>query len=553
MILYVGASLYHILCFCIHRLMYHPDEKALLVIGNNIFSKSGMKELKQDIIKSGIFSQIEILEFIEGAYHNPYHLKESSSEETVRQHIDYSVQWTEDWLRRKKIDLNDYTEFNSAIDHRHLGMYLLAKNIPYQYFEDGNGLLSREQVQRRFHKKAQYASYAITEQLHALGRNPCVTKKYANFSAQLPGFYDEKAEDFSVKELFPKLGQEEQQKIFTLFHSPKIEIDSSIKTTLFLTRYVRYMQESTIENHHYMTAWLLDIFARDSQVVIKTHPRDFSGRYKELFPDAFVLDKQFPSELLPFVFPEKFDRIITIGSTAIDALQEETREMIKMDIDFESQVPYLDQYAAAVFCVRELFQEIGSVSIAQYGCCMELLEPLCRNYLHTDISEHVTEKKQVLIVDDTRQDIRDKADCIIFLNTEQQYRFADPCSGIFQDMEYISVLSEPINSSVRHEKKSSGIFIYTKDPIIKKHVSLLNIEFFMRRTKMLLRVGRMTRLQREYAKLMCEMDHILCMRARKENKDVIGSKPWMPETVTSEDVSGLRSLLEFIKKESGEE
>ena len=72
MILYVGASLYHILCFSIHKIMNHPKEKSLLVIGDNIFSKSGMKELKKDLEEAQIFDQIEILKFIEGAYSNPY-------------------------------------------------------------------------------------------------------------------------------------------------------------------------------------------------------------------------------------------------------------------------------------------------------------------------------------------------------------------------------------------------------------------------------------------------------------------------------------------------
>lgn len=57
MILYIGASIYHILCFSLHKLKYHPQEKAVLVIVDNIFSKSGMKELKADIDAAKIFCQ----------------------------------------------------------------------------------------------------------------------------------------------------------------------------------------------------------------------------------------------------------------------------------------------------------------------------------------------------------------------------------------------------------------------------------------------------------------------------------------------------------------
>ena len=200
-ILYVGASLYHILCFSIHKIMNHPKEKALLVIGDNIFSKSGMKELKKDLEEAQIFDQIEILKFIEGAYSNPYKITKNSDEERIDQYIRYNEEWVENWLSKKNIRLSDYTEFNSAIDHRHLGLYLLSKRISYQYFEDGNGLLSRRWVQLEFHKKAQYASYAVCERLHALGENEIVTKKYAKQSAQEEGLYDEKMVDFEVTKL----------------------------------------------------------------------------------------------------------------------------------------------------------------------------------------------------------------------------------------------------------------------------------------------------------------------------------------------------------------
>lgn len=224
MILYVGASLYHILCFSIHKIRNHPTEDALLVIGDNIFSKSGMKELKKDLEQTQIFKRVEILKFIEGAYSNPYKITRNSDEERIDQYIRYNEEWIEDWLSKKDIRLSDYTEFNSAIDHRHLGLYLLSKRISYQYFEDGNGLLSRRWVQLEFHKKAQYASYAVCKRLHALGENDIVTKKYANQSAQEEGFYDDKMEDFEVTKLFKILDEKDQKKILQMFHAKKLEL-----------------------------------------------------------------------------------------------------------------------------------------------------------------------------------------------------------------------------------------------------------------------------------------------------------------------------------------
>lgn len=166
-----------------------------------------------------IFKRVEILKFIESAYSNPYKITRNSDEERIDQYIRYNEEWIEDWLSQKDIRLSDYTEFNSAIDHRHLGLYLLSKRISYQYFEDGNGLLSRRWVQLEFHKKAQYASYAVCKRLHALGENDIVTKKYANQSAQEEGFYDDKMEDFEVTKLFKILDEKDQKKILQMFHA----------------------------------------------------------------------------------------------------------------------------------------------------------------------------------------------------------------------------------------------------------------------------------------------------------------------------------------------
>lgn len=106
MVLYVGASLYHVLCFTIHKLLHHREEQAILVVGDNIFSKSGMRELKQDIEKTGIFARVVVLKFIEGAYSNPYKIKEDSPEEQIERYIAYNETWIENWLSKEHICLD---------------------------------------------------------------------------------------------------------------------------------------------------------------------------------------------------------------------------------------------------------------------------------------------------------------------------------------------------------------------------------------------------------------------------------------------------------------
>ena len=53
-------------------------------------------------------------------------MKLLSDEERNDQYIRYNEEWDEKRLSKKNIRYTDNSEFNSAIDHRHLGLYLLS-------------------------------------------------------------------------------------------------------------------------------------------------------------------------------------------------------------------------------------------------------------------------------------------------------------------------------------------------------------------------------------------------------------------------------------------
>lgn len=548
MILYIGASIYHILCFSLHKLIFHPEEKAVLVICDNIFSKSGMEELKADIDEADIFSRTIILHYIEGAYNNPYVLTETSDAEQIDKYIAWNEQWIEQWMAKNKLDLSQMTECNTAIDHRHFGLYLLSKKIPYQYFEDGNGLLSREQVQMEFHKKSQYASYAVTKRLHALGNSSYVTKRYANASAQVPGFYDEKMEDFNVISLFAGLKSKDKDRLLKMFHAEKITLpDAKGAPVLYLTRYVRYLQKPTIQNHHYLSAMILDLFAGDHLVVIKPHPRDFSGRYRDLFPDAVVLDKHFPSELLPFLYDGRFHKIITIGSTAIDALEEDTREIIKLEEGFEHKIDSVFEYAAAVQAVKELYPELKEEEIAAAGCLGELLDPLCRDVLGFAIPQSEEGRHYKVVLADEITGPVPEADVVLYLNTAQDFRFADRKPDIFKKMALIGVSVRSISGDSLEKAKDTAVLADAVKEEDREALERFRFQKEFSRAGLVMDVGYETREEKEYGKIMAE---ILWISRKKETEQ--NGRLCLPprrRNVSREDVEALRQLCSVIKKE----
>ncbi|WP_216697540.1 glycosyltransferase family 52 [Anaerostipes faecalis] len=553
MVLYIGASLYHILCFSIHKLLNHPTEKAVLIIGDNIFSKSGMKELKRNLEASGLFHQVIVLNFIEGAYDNPYKLNEDSPGEKVDSYIQWNEQWIENWMRKKKIDLSHFTEFNSAIDHRHMGMYLLSKKIPYQYFEDGNGLLSRESVQLDFHKKAQYASYAVTVRLHALGNSQYVTKKYANASAQQPGFYDEKMEDFNVIQLFPKLAPDWRDKVLKMFNARKLQVKGNKQPVLYLTRYVRYLQNPTMDNHHFISAMILDLFAKESPVIIKPHPRDFSGRYRDLFPDAVVLDKHFPSELLPFIYDGKFEKIITTGSTAIDALMDYTDELIKLDVGFENKIDAIYQYIGAVQLVQKIFPGISPEEIGIIGCLREFIDPLCQQFLGFRIPEPVLGRNyKVVLADDVTEPLP-SADCVCYLNTKQDYYFADVMQESFDDIFYLNIQVMPEEDPCYGKKKETAVYIKTDCLEIKEKIEHFYHKTVFPRTGISMTMGTGEKEKQEYLTMLSEIFWIKCRRERENPEIVFPVMSEIKRKITKEDVKSLRQLLAVMRRKEKEE
>ncbi len=65
---------------------------------------------------------------------------------------------------------------------------------------------------------------------------------------------------------------------------------------------------------------LVQKYAAGHQLYIKTHPRDTTD-YSQLFPNAVVLDRFMPSELLDYCFDVRFDRAVGLGTHSIRNLR----------------------------------------------------------------------------------------------------------------------------------------------------------------------------------------------------------------------------------------
>lgn len=565
MILYSAASLYHLLCFSVHKMTYYKKKKSTLIIADNIFSKSGMKELVERINDSGIFYRVVVLAFTSGQFQNEYPLNESSTNEMVKQNIAYCANKIEEWLKEHEINLEDYAKIYTANDHRLFGMYLIYKKIPYYYFEDGSGLLSRREQQMEFHKKVQYESYLIIEELKGLGANEYVIEKYANTDTQLPGFQDKKMVDFKAIELFANLSEAQQLQIFKMFNVEKLVIPEGERTVLFLSRFARYLQKPTVWNHQLITSTILDLFGRKSTVVIKPHPRDFSGGYSVNYPNTIVLERTFPSELLPFLYHKKFDKIITVGSTAIDSLKDSGEMIIKLEEEFENHIDMVFPYYGAIILVKELEKKGYEVVLQETGCYKEVLYPLCEEYLNRVPEErncckldHKNPKKdksiEVIFVDEGSQVVSSNEGMIIYFNSNQKFDFYHDNYEVYEHMEYVDVsiyeqeksnrLSYSFEDYLNIEK---GFYVDTQNRELRQIVREYSYSENLSYMKAVLSINKSSDMEREYRLLESEMQSIRC--CREYLKNLTNEMEYNQELQKEEPVEAVDTSLEQTSNE----
>ena len=110
-------------------------------------------------------------------------------------------------------------------------------------------------------------------------------------------------------------------------------------TCLFLPR--SYYIDGMLHSQQAQNALCRDLvqrYASGYQLYIKTHPRDTTD-YTKLFPQAVVLDRFMPSELLDYCFTVRFDRAVGLGTHSIRNLKC-ANEII--DLPESGLEPYLD-------------------------------------------------------------------------------------------------------------------------------------------------------------------------------------------------------------------
>lgn len=133
------------------------------------------------------------------------------------------------------------------------------------------------------------------------------------------GLFPEKLHQDSKTDRFHRLTEAQKGLIRQVFLTRPLP-ETAEGAVLFLPR--DFVPDGLLdaETQKRMFVAVAKAYCTGGPLFIKTHPRD-AFDYSTLFPDAVILERTMPSEVLNFALPFRFKKAVTVESTVLKALE----------------------------------------------------------------------------------------------------------------------------------------------------------------------------------------------------------------------------------------
>ena len=464
MILYHASTMYHLLCCIVHKLAYHPDDDAELLMLEYIKPDKNRKAFLKQVLDSGFFATARYVPEQKFKLKKGNALDDTSNEKEIKAVIENISKAFESWFGE---DITKFDEIYVASDQHSLGIYLTSKGIPYHYFEDASGMLSEQSRYISITKSNNMTNHIINEYLGCMGRSSCVKSKLCDLRHQQKGFYDEKSEDFCIYDILKFKIPDKVHEIINFFGDIPHKIRGDKKICLYLTQDLNTLKIKDLDLQELMMTTLVDYMCGDEYVlVVKPHPKDRWQNYRRIFSDCILLEKSEPSELLPFVIDREVDMALTASSTSIRGVDKFAIHSYCFTTDIETNRERIDDMFVAALLLKEL--EVNNI-----GTIRNINEIQITNLLNR--CKIIFDNGNVLI--DGGMQRNDNLDVYnyklsILLNLGNIINFnADiPTDGLY----IITADFLPKGTSLMREKQLM-IFTYTRDKEIQSRIEALII------------------------------------------------------------------------------
>lgn len=459
MILYYGVTPYHFLCFIVDKITRHPNDTADLLLPERVnFSQDLEKNLK----KLHIFNKIIL-------YKEFFPKEETLTDEALERIKTKTI----DLINGYQLDIGNYSEVNVACDHLSFGLYLNIKKIKYNFWEDGRGRLSTDDVLLEHLKKINIARYELIQRYKLLGHSDCVINRFGDTTSPLYQAKDPRDVNFTLMKLLSELNDELLNKICFCFKLTKNLINdlrsSSCNSTLLVTQHYLNLGLLSRDEQIKLYSQIVDFFSVGN-LYIKIHPSDIQVPYLRYFPNAKLIPSFCPSELIAIICPaNKFKKAISVSSTSIDAFTSCSQEIICFDQQLESDVNKIVKH----FVISELLKFKGIKEIYAIGVNIRLLNAFSDihiNNISPNLDELASLKGEVLIIGDVCGDAYATIKAIMhrYKNNWNAILFADfNEKGEFVNNHNLMSLRDvtPIEIRISNEdyfSQAEYIYVYSK-------------------------------------------------------------------------------------------
>lgn len=300
MVLYHAVSSYQLLEVMLHRLIYHEMEKAILILPDFIVEKYPQYRRLE---RFGIFDEVYLFPYLRIPHRDEAHILEDVNR-CFEQRIPYEI--------------TDFSHVYVAGAHFYFSLYLIQQAIPFVFFEDAAGVVSRWE--------SLYGALRNTFPIHAEiaykyglfhGENPYVRHVICLKRAQSIDVTGERYQDFSVEEALERLSAQKRRRVIHFFLKHRLMGGAD---AILLTQHYAGLGLMDEEKQKRLYLRMRDEVLQGLRLLIKTHPDDTLD-YRDIFPNASFIREVFPAELLPYVFWRKPDTIYTFDSTGCENLQ----------------------------------------------------------------------------------------------------------------------------------------------------------------------------------------------------------------------------------------
>lgn len=353
MILYHGQNRINNLKPILHHMIYHQNEKCILV-----------GDFNENYKKFNNVTNIIRSQYIPGDKFNESILKNLDVEKFIFDYYDYEFE-------KNNINLNDIKEFYVGSCWTKFPSYLSHKKIRYNFFEESPGNLNNSD-------------------------NVYVLKKYCTISAVRDNNIDKTTLiDFDITKEINKLSDIQKKEIIDFFNVPtKLTGNFDV---LLLTQWwqssvqLRYKSDDVF----YRYGLLFDYYVPGQKIYIKPHPADvLSSMYTEYFTDCEIEKASYVSELMGLIPDISFKKAITISSTSLSTVGEFCDELIEIGFEYKDLHHKIIKFDIAIELSNLLCE--FNFNIIKYGIHSSVFPFLFKNIKNGNCSKY----NQIVISDE---------------------------------------------------------------------------------------------------------------------------------------------------------